>query len=275
LNKCDYFIFGEQGMSRKKLQEWSISSLLSKREEKSSQSKKAMTSHAFDREIKETRTFLKIFFISLFVYLLFRFFIFDIDREQLNVINKFIGAYLPINHVLLFLITKVVLGISGWFLFYKCACLITCLLMGKNKFRFQLKMVLITPLVLSYYFIKDVEEFHMQGLFASYSSWFIIIPLLILFWVGRCLFNTEVFDGYFIKYYLGTSMVLFFLCWHSHIGGIWGDEDGYGYLDKELRAKYALTGQHAMKYLGMIASSYLGMYFGIMKTKWTDWNYRS
>jgi hypothetical protein len=240
-----------------------------------------MMPHPFDAEIKETRTLLITFCISLLVYLLFRFFILDIDREQLNVINKFIGAYLPINHVLLFLITTVVLGISGWLLFYKYSCLITCLLMGKKKFRFQLQMALTAPLVLSYYFIKDVEEFHMQGLFASYSSWFIIIPLLILFWVGRCLFDTEVFDGYFIGKCLVTSIVLFILCWYGHRGVIFegGDvdlfgEDGDIYTDKKLRAKYALTGQFAMKYLGMIASSYLGMYSGIMKTKWTDWNYR-
>ena len=225
--------------------------------------------HPFDAEIKETRKLLIIFCISLLVYLLFLFFIFDINREQLNVINKFIGAYLPINHILIFFITTVVLGISGWLLFYKCSCLITVLLMGKSKFRFQLKMVLITPLVLSYYFITDVEEFHTQWLFASYSSGFIIIPLLILFWMGRALFASDVFDGYFIKYYLGTSLVLFVICYLGHNGYMF--DSG---LDKELHAKHILTGQFAMKYLGMIASSYLGMYSGIMKTKWTDWNYR-
>ncbi|MBT6716777.1 MAG: hypothetical protein HOB18_03910 [Nitrospina sp.] len=216
--------------------------------------------NSMDKLVTEIRPLLLGFFLSSFIHFVLPGFISDASP----------GGYLGLlwsTAILAELIAEIAAAIFGWLLFYKSSIFISLMFEGKQQQRFQLKLALTAPVVLSVYFIKDVEEFYLRGLFASYESWFIIIPLIILYYVGIRLIAFENFDGIFIGKFLGASIVLFILCWFSRNGYIFDADEGT-YIDKKLSEQYSVTGQHMMKYLGMVSALYLGMYYGIRDTRW-------
>ena len=166
--------------------------------------------------------------------------------------------------ILIEFLAGVCVGLSGWLVFYKGSELLSLMIEGEEKYRFQLKIALITPLALSLYFIKDVEEFHLGELFASYG-WWSIFPFAFLYWLGSKVVDPD--DAIFVKMCLGFSIVLFFICWKSHLGYFteYEDEVGYDVLDTEAAKRYSQTGQYMMHYLGLVISSYLGMFSIIWK----------
>ena len=197
------------------------------------------------------------FLISLVIYLSLRMFL----PEQGKSI--FIG---------LGMITQIIAGlrlaIIGWLLLYKGSELLSLMKKGEEQFNFQLKVALIIPLVLSLYFIKDVKEFHFVELFASYG-WWSIFPFVILYWFGSHFIDHG--DAIFVKKCLGFSIVLFLICLKSYSGyyNDYSDYDEISYtsFDKEAAKRFSQTGQYMMWYLGIVASSYLGIFSVVWKVE--------
>jgi hypothetical protein len=197
------------------------------------------------------------FLISLVIYLSLKIFL----PEQGKSIFIALGLITQI-------IAGLCLAIIGWLLLYKGSELLSLMKEGEEQFKFQVKVALITPLVLSLYFIKDVKEFYFVELFASYG-WLSIVPFVILYWFGSHFIDHG--DAIFVNTCLGFSIVLFLICLKSHSGYYEDysdyDEISYTSFDKEAAKQFSQTGQYMMWYLGIVASSYLGIFSVVWKAE--------
>ena len=199
------------------------------------------------------------FLISVVIYLLLKIFL---PEEGKSI---FIGIGMIIQ-----IIAGLCLAIIGWLLLYKGSELLSLMKKGEEQFNFQLKVALITPLVLSLYFVKDVKEFHFVELFASYG-WWSIVSFGILYWISSGFADQTSGDAIFVKMCLGFSIVLFLICLKSHKGYYEDysdyDEISYTSFDKEAAKLFSQTGQYMMWYLGIVASSYLGIFSVVWKAE--------
>ncbi len=141
-------------------------------------------------------------------------------------------------------------------------------LQGDRRRRFQLLVSVLTPIVLSAYFFKDVSQLSMEALFGGWMSWWAIVPVVIIGLVSwHAADNLDAnhpFRGHLI-----ATIIIFVLSfmWHN---GVYFEPDDYDeasvlLTDKEKAKLAAETGEYGVRFLLYVAVSYLTMF---AKRKW-------
>ncbi len=137
-------------------------------------------------------------------------------------------------------------------------------LQGDRRRRFQLLVSVLTPIVLSAYFFKDVSQLSMEAIFGGWLSWWVLVPVAITGYVSwHAADNLDAkhpFRGYLI-----ATIILCVLSYMLHNGwyyqaDVYDDETSVLLLDKETAKLAADTGEYGGRFLLYVAVSYLSMF---------------
>ncbi len=147
-------------------------------------------------------------------------------------------------------------------LYWYGTTIVSVKLQGDRRRRFQLLVSVLTPIVLSAYFFKDVSQLSMEALFGGWMSWWTLVPVAItgfVSWHGADQLDAKhPFRGF-----LMATIILFVLCfmWHN---GVYSEANDYDesssfFINKEKAKLAAETGEYGGKFLLYITVSYLAM----------------
>ncbi|MBU4277612.1 MAG: hypothetical protein KKC30_12795 [Proteobacteria bacterium] len=131
----------------------------------------------------------------------------------------------------------------------------------KNK-SFQMAISILFPILISFYFISKTPEITFKGMTMGLLDIWIILPIGIIILVSW-VFGEQVNKKYWFRSFIGSSLVLFFVCLY----GYWGfysiedelSESSVTFQDKEEAAYAAKMGLYMLRYLVFVAVSYLAL----------------
>ena len=148
-------------------------------------------------------------------------------------------------------------------LYWYGTTIVSVKLRGDRRRRFQVLVSVLTPIVLSAYFFKDVSQLSMEAIFGSLLSWWVLVPVAVTGYVSwHAADNLDAkhpFRGYLI-----ATIILFALSFMLHNGwyyeaDVYDDETSVLLLDKETAKLAADTGEYGGRFLLYVAVSYLSM----------------
>lgn len=155
----------------------------------------------------------------------------------------------------------------GRFLF-EATTAISISLEGLVRKRFQIAVVLITPSLLSIYFIKDASPITLEGVGGHMlNTWFLVALGFISFisWTAADLLNKEhPFRGFLI-----ATVIIFIICLMGyngyHLEDEYYTETSTVLFDKDSAEKAAVSGRYFGQFVVYIAASYSAMLLGYLK----------
>lgn len=167
-------------------------------------------------------------------------------------------------------LAQVGLAVTGWQFFFLGSTIISLSLGGTARRHFQIAVIVIFPLLLSLYFLKDVTSFTLLGVTGAMVTPWVLIPLgLIAYfsWSSVDFMDKEhPFRGFVIA--CTIIFVVSYLGYHGYAS----EEDYSGeattvYLDKEKAKLAAERGLYWGQFLTYVVVSYVAMLLKIMRNR--------
>jgi len=121
---------------------------------------------------------------------------------------------------------------NGWLFLFHGSTVISMLLQGRPRLLFQIFISIVTPILFSIYFLKDVQSITVEGINVFiFKGWIWVLPPIGIVgyfsWIAsKYLDRNHPFRGFII-----ASTIIFVICFLSRHGGIYNgsDYDAYGY----------------------------------------------
>lgn len=150
--------------------------------------------------------------------------------------------------------------------------IISMALTGVARFIFQVAVVVVIPLLLSLYFIKDSSSITLQEILGDLVNLSTLIWVGIIFWASLAtsdyLDQVHPFRGFLI-----ACALLFFICFLGHNGAtrdVYNDVGRWG-INNEKAKQNAQTGAYMSKFLVYVGVSYFVMFKKMRQRSELQW----
>lgn len=174
-----------------------------------------------------------------------------------------IAAIVPSS--LVKLLALIALPYTAWLFYFHGTTWVSFLLQDNKKRIFQVGVAILTPALLSLYFLRHTPEFTFQVTFGPLlNPWFLLPCAFIWFFskiLSRVLDRQHPFRGYLI-----ASVIIFIFCLYGFSGIALDAENGTSYADEEFAKLAASTAKYFGQYLLYVAVSYLSLLRGMRKS---------